>query len=313
MVEEDKSATVDGRPHGALTNSVLIGLSGAADLNHDGVITHAELYDYLQRVSTTGAWSHQPAWSANDKNEKLPAEPVLGGRVKPLQNSVLVATDGNLTVSLEGRASILAGRLVHMKGVSITSGPADLVVHAEEGGYRIYQQGVVSLTEKPLPQDEAIARIAVEPDVRRLVNWTSPTQRAKLQLASYKDDQVTHQGVLFDGQVFKLKLTSSAQIWPLVVDVDVTGVVTVIYPTAAQTEAVPANQLTSLGDEQISGPFGVECLKALAFDREPDGYANWAGQQFAATDPRFQKLLRLAQQGMADTTARLITQSKDAQ
>jgi hypothetical protein len=76
---------------------------------------------------------------------------------------------------------------------------------------------------------------------------------------------------------------------------------------------VSANQLTSLGDEQIGGPFGVECLKALAFDTAPDGYANWAGQQFAATDPRFQKLLRLAQQGMADTTARLITQSKDAQ
>ena len=76
-LERDRNATIDGKPHGVLTNSVLTGLRGQADLNRDGVVTHAELYDYLLRQSMT--WSHQPSWSAAKATANCPSCPSWRG------------------------------------------------------------------------------------------------------------------------------------------------------------------------------------------------------------------------------------------
>ncbi len=324
VLAQDPNATVDGQPHGALTNSVLIGLRGAADANHDGVITHAELYDFLQHAATVGTWSHQPAWSANDNNHQLPADPVLGGRNKPLETSAIAAPAGSVTVCLEGGAAGLAASLAHQPGISLVSGTANLLVRPESGGYRIYQQGVVPITEKPLSEQETLARILAEPDVRTLLNWASPSQHARMQLELHRaialgndhyqvEPQATHQGVLFEGQTFALSLKRSQPVWPLVVNIDVTGYVTVLYPLKTTDDTVSREETTQLGVDGIKSPFGVEFLKAVAFAREPQGYKDWAGQEFPATDPRFQQLMKLVQQSMADTTTRLITQSKDQQ
>src|SRR5436305_4669290 len=41
--------TVDDKPHGALTNTLLVGLTGRADTNHDGKITYDELFRFVRR------------------------------------------------------------------------------------------------------------------------------------------------------------------------------------------------------------------------------------------------------------------------
>ncbi len=42
------SLSIDGRPHGALTDALIRGLRGSADSNHDGRISYRELYNYVQ-------------------------------------------------------------------------------------------------------------------------------------------------------------------------------------------------------------------------------------------------------------------------
>jgi hypothetical protein len=44
-----KWPTVDGKPHGAFTNSLLAGLAGAGDTNRDGSITYDELFRFIRR------------------------------------------------------------------------------------------------------------------------------------------------------------------------------------------------------------------------------------------------------------------------
>jgi hypothetical protein len=312
VLRQNKTATVDGLPHGALTNALLKGLSGEADLNHDGVITHAELYDYLQRVSTADTWSHQPAWSANEANKQFPSQPVLGGRTRAITLAPLPpGHSAYVYVQLEGAASALRQQLA-LPRISVTDQNADLVVRAENGGYRIYERGNISVTENVLSAQDAVARIAVEPDVRLLVNSASASQRARLQIFLYQNGQASHQGVFTEDQTFNLMLESSMPVWALVLDVDVTGVVTVLYPVGEHQDAASSGELLSLGENRVGKPFGVEYIKAFAFDREPVGYQSWAGKQFAAIDPSFKNLLNLTKRATSDTTVRVVSQSKDS-
>src|SRR6185503_3864625 len=49
-----RAKTVDGQPHGALTNALLEGLGGASDTNRDGVLSYGELYEFIRDKVTEG-------------------------------------------------------------------------------------------------------------------------------------------------------------------------------------------------------------------------------------------------------------------
>ena len=57
-LRRNPSLSLDGKPHGYLTEAILRGMSGQADKNRDGVVSHEELYGYLQERAVR--WSHQP-------------------------------------------------------------------------------------------------------------------------------------------------------------------------------------------------------------------------------------------------------------
>jgi hypothetical protein len=238
---------------------------------------------------------------------------VLGGRTdtSPVAFGAIQVRPGPVRVQLESGATALRGPLAGVAGIVLVDTGGDLVVGAEAGGYRLGERSGVLVAEKPLSAPQAVMRIAAEPDVRHLANSTSPSQRARIELAPYQDGARSHQGVFVNGQKFDLMLRSSAQVWPLVVDIDVTGFVTVLYPLPKAKDPVPAGVLLSLGADGVDPPFGVEYLKAFAFDRKPEGYDSWAGQAFPATDSRLKQLLAFTAQGVGDAVYRLITRAGD--
>jgi hypothetical protein len=316
-LSRNPNATRDGKPHGALTNTLLIGLDGAADANHDGVVTHEELYEYALEQSLT--WSHQPAWSANESDRGIATMSVLGGRRTPLAPPTVASAKGDLRVQLEGGAGVLSAQLARVAHVAVVSDQADLIVRASGADYMIYQSGGVPINENPLSAADAVTRIAVEPDLRNLLTAATPTQSAHLQLSLRMAGERVQQGLFYAGQDVDLYLESDAQTWPLIVDVDVTGMVTVLYPRPPEEKSgadpvparSPANPGTNLGTNTASCPCGIEYIRALAFDHRPVGYDNWRGVEFAATDPKLKQLLGLAAQSAGQSTLRIITNSKD--
>jgi hypothetical protein len=183
----------------------------------------------------------------------------------------------------------------------------------------IYQSGGVPINENPLSAAEAVARIAVEPDLRNLLTAATPVQSAHLQLSLRLAGERAQQGLFYAGQDMDLYLESDAQTWPLIVDIDVSGQVTVLYPRPSNekngADPVPARSPdkpgTSLGVNTASCPCGIEFIRALAFDHRPTGYDNWRGVDFAATDPKLKQLLGLAAQSVGQSTLRIVTNSKD--
>jgi hypothetical protein len=314
-LSHNPNATRDGKPHGALTNTLLIGLDGAADVNHDGVVTHEELYEYALEQSLT--WSHQPAWSANESDRGIATMSVLGGRRTPLAPPTVASAKGDLRVQLESGASVLSAQLARVAHVAVVSDQADLIVRASGADYMIYQSGGVPINEKPLSAADAVTRIAVEPDLRNLLTAATPTQSAHLQLSLRLAGERVQQGLFYAGQEANLSLESDVQTWPLIVDIDVSGYVTVLYPRKEDGGAdavparTPANPGTNLGTNAAGCPCGIEYIRALTFDHRPVGYDNWRGVEFAATDPKLKQLLGLAAQSVGQSTLRIVTNSKD--
>ena len=239
--------------------------------------------------------------------------PVMAGRKTPLATIALPRIGGDLRLQLEGAANSLLERFNQVRHVKIVATSPDLIVLAGDGGYRLYQQGGVPINEKPVDAKNAVARAAAEPDVRRLVTWSYPGQRLPLELELFQEGRRTRQGFFLEGQQFNLMLRSGNPVWPLVLDVDVTGHVTVLYPREGPrgTDPVVAGQFQDLGLNGASCPCGIEFLKAFAFVRKPTGYGSWARQSFPATDSRLMQILALAAQGMAEGSLRLITNSKN--
>ena len=105
------------------------------------------------------------------------------------------------------------------------------------------------------------------------------------------------------------------EVWPLVVDVDTTGYVTVLYPRQGEhgAEVLPGGTLARLGKNGVNcvEGCGVEFLKAFAFRQRPIGYESWSGKSFAATDPQLRDLVRFVAQGVGETVLRVITNPKE--
>jgi hypothetical protein len=311
-VRANPSATIDGKPHGQLTDALLAGLRGVADRNHDNVITHAELYEYA--VGRSLNWSHQPSWSADESNRDLPNMPVFGGRVTALSGSAHDEFNGTIRVRLQGAAIALAPRFRAIPTIKLVKGDADLVVRPEAGGYRLYQSGGVPINDKPLNAAATVTRAEAEPEVQRLIAWHHPAQRSNLDLSLWQEGARARRGFFLAGQEFELKLSSDRRIYPLVVNVDVAGQVTVLYPRPGSggTDPVTAGQLASLGVDGVScrDGCGIEFLKAFAFEQKPVGYESWVEGSFPASDPKLRRLVAMASQGLGETTIRVITNAK---
>ena len=97
----DGFKTVDGLPHGAFTNAMLIGLKGAADTNKDGVISYTELYQFTRGLVTRN-FPHTPQFLYSPDDRSGAGSPVFAARsatiaTTPAEPSVLCQKSCNIT------------------------------------------------------------------------------------------------------------------------------------------------------------------------------------------------------------------------
>ena len=314
--ELDPEVLIDQRPRGALSWAVANGLRGAADFDHDGVVTKDELARYVSDVVVTQTEGEQHPRIVSGKIDL--SLPVAGqkARTDPPPQSPPLSLE-ILAVSPE-QARALADRL-HGITLAPPRTPADLTWDVARGELRNGFQDVLVFAGAPTqPSAEttrdyhrvspaggtpgagvtapaaggepSLSRIQAAIDKEALANWlVALTDRQPLGLRLAPRDGVQHGG---DHATLSIGDTAPPP-HLVVVNLGPTGNVNLIYPVAGDPPTLPSGQPYRL-DLTASPPFGAEHFVAFASVRPLDALR----QGVAAIDgqPRLDVLRRLVRE-----------------
>ena len=306
MIKAHEIDTFDHQAHGALTDSLLRGLSGQADTDHNGIITYRELYQFvLQDVQPR--FSQQPQFLAPPSKPELSAKSLFGATEAP-RAVVGMPVSGKVRVKLDVDDVALTARLRALDGIEISQTDFDLRVARERDGYALIH-GSGTVIQQYLRDDLAglMARIALQPQVKALADYTIPKQSFNIAL---RIDPPAKE-VFYLGDRQYIYLTPDVESYLLLVNIDVLGKITVIYPMdKTQTEPIAAGHEVKCVETEIDPPVGTEYLKAFAFRQKPKDFDSWAGRDFLPTQPSFPLLLDMVRRG-ANSQYRFISFSTD--
>ena len=276
--------TVDGNPHGVLTDSLLRVLDGhtPVDTNNDGRWSQIEFYQAV-RSEVQRRFRQTP--------RALPKE---GENTVHLRNrTFFVRSPGSLIQPGEvtqGSKSMIKIRVAdglqdlrlsvsQIEGVEITKKDPDLML--------IKEQNEVVLT---LPNGHPIARFTsfetqrLLDRIRRhlriqpLINLSYPKQQFNVSLELSGPFQ---RSIILEGERFGFEIHTEKSVYALLIDIDPAGAVHVLYPFD-KTEMQPIGPGSSkilAGKCQAFWPFGTETLKLFAFLSRPDELETLMGRQ----------------------------------
>jgi len=293
--------TVDGRPHGAMSNALLAGLDGQADTNADGQLTYQELFHFVQQTVAAESPQH-PQYQYPAEARGLLQQPVFRASTGGGWRSAGANTSGAAPVLVElvGANHELQAMVTSVPGVRQGMSRADYSLRAEShGGYSLNQapKGIEVATFKGTAVDEIKTMLTAIAASRQLTDFRFPLSRGSVSLEADPADQ----GWYFDGQRFTLHGFSTDKGDALLVSVDATGVVSILHPVQGQHRLAAGQKVKLLG-AKVSAPYGTSTLKLFVFDKAPEGldrfYCTQTDQgtrcpEFSASSERFRDLLRV--------------------
>ncbi len=292
--------TIDQRPHGAMTNALLRGLDGAADTDADDLLTYDELYRFVQD-EVSDKHQHMPQLLYPKTRPELVQRPVFEHQRRSFDTAPVTSYQ-HLRVKIDHGLRHLRPRIARLDRVSV----------ADEGSHHVsierQDDGLVTLyhssgdriaggfdDRSPSLLLERIAGIA---QVQALIDLRYPRQHFDLSL-----DLSSGGGFLTPDQLFDITARSDRPAVLLLLNIDKTGTVSVLYPINGRELRATTGLRETFA---VVPPYGTEYLKLFAFRRAPEGLHRWIHRGVGALDPDFDQLLRLLREpGVDSAQARL--------
>lgn len=299
--------SIDGKAHGALTDTLLRVLSGdiKADSNRDGKLDFVELH------AAVGDFMHQRSYGHTPQRLPTVAEDARGvGRralfagTVPQAASAPAATPGaaaTLTLAVHnfGGSSQLAQQLGRIPGIKAApAGSADLNVQLAGSELRVLSRAGDLLSIVPAGDMKAatdqLGR-AIEARV-----WAQRLQRiadaGKRSVPGFEADPGTRGGTFAEGEALRLVLRPDKGGVALIVNVDGAGNVTTLYPAnAAETSPLTAGAAATLPADgssiRVQPPYGTDHVFAFVFDAAPPQLEQLMQLQGLPTSDRLATLL----------------------
>ncbi|MDM8548560.1 caspase family protein [Desulfobacterales bacterium HSG2] len=295
--------TIDGLPHGALTNALLHALRGRGDTNNDRKVTYQELYQYV-KSEVSKEFPHTPQLSSPEGRKGILEQPVFKENVsgRPVREE----TDGTLRIRLRDVDQALAGRIAGIPGVRIVEKRYDILVKGDKKRYVLYLPNDTMLAEIPRKNPDKVAeRLARQVRLKELIRLSFPGQTFNVFM-----DLIEPKGVLVEGDTIGFTIRAEAESHILLINIDPAGYISVIYPyTRAELGKVRELRRPELG--RVKPPnFGTEYLKVFAFRNRPEALRKLMGREFPPDSPLFSELMRMIQQAGSSATLRVKTCAK---
>jgi hypothetical protein len=276
--------TIDGKPHGALTDSLLRLLDGQVqiDTNNDGEWSQMELYTALRSLVQQRFKQTPQALPKQGSNvDKLHTRSFFvrsgGGLATP--TGTPATSKPILRIRIEAQSDRLMSHISKIAGVIIVSDDPDLIITRD--GDRV----VLALPNgHPLCRFTSFDIHQVEERIRRhlriqpLINLVYLQQQFNVEIELIGSYQ---KSIINEDESFGFEISSEKSVYLLLIDVDPSGAVHVLYPfEAAELQPLlPGEKRLLTGKFRAHWPFGTETVKLFAFTHKPQALELFLGKE----------------------------------
>lgn len=298
--------TVDGKPHGAMTDALLRILDGSlpADIDGDGVVSFAEVHRTVTEFMDARSYGHTPQRIPSVAETATAAGRFLNQGTGALTQRPKWPAVRPLSVFVDTAADGHTADLVNRTGLSRASDPkrADLALYVRRGEFHLDNSAGSTVAKSAVQDSSAIkAALSQASYVERLHSIANAGQRAMLE---FEIDPPVFGGNLTIGQSFVLVVKPDRKAHLLVVAVDANGRVTTLYPQSVREQqplaAGERRVIPGPGPQdriEVSPPVGTDYLFALAFDDLPAEYDKVSKiDKFDVFDPAVSRIEQLVRQ-----------------
>ncbi len=291
--------TVDGNPHGVLTDSLLRVLGGQApvDTNNDGRWSQIEFYQAV-RSEVQRRFKQTP--------QALPKE---GENADPLHNRTFfvpsagsISSGGGIPAELRSGLKIrvmddlsnLMAAVSQIEGVKIVETDPDLILVKEQNDIVLtLPNGHPICRFTAFESQRVLDRIRRHLSIQPLIDLSYPRQQFNVSLELTGPYQ---KSIIREDERFGFEIFTEKAVYVLLIDIDPAGVVHVLYPfdNNELQPLAPGSSKILDGKCRAFWPFGTETLKLFAFLNRPDELEKLMGRQdLYPGSPLFETLEKL--------------------
>jgi len=322
--------TIDGRPHGAFTDSLLRILNEeiSADINQDGKITYAELKTSVRNLMRLRGFNHTPqglpplaeddfnlanrvvferkkvraSLAHSDNNKIINNYPLKFNRS---DNSIPVLASNNI-------ASSLRNKLRNNTDISLVKSNYLLEIDASDNNILIKTNAGDQITSLPSTDSKGLDRVIRQQiSIDKLTN--GPYQQSF-------DLDVNFSGVgrgstIVEGQDIGISARASENAYYLIVNINTEGMFNILYPAneieLRLIKAYATLDLPNFGKPQA--PFGREYIIVYAFAKKYPELATLMGKTFSRESSLFNDFSEILEKGntkSARSSLQLVTVKK---
>ena len=296
--ETNPRRTLDGKPHGAFTDSLLRTLRqmGGADANHDGTVSNSELFAAVRARMSAAGYGHSPQILPLRSEDKD-----TGGLLdqaafpSPQQPNVDPGPGigGPLRVEVQGSLPQVTATVRHSGGMVPASESPDLRVARADDMIRLLSAGgdLVFTTDTEAAMIHALRQ---QVWVQQLLRTPNATQRFQIDVGMDGYCGETFE----DGDRLGFSARMDQTAYLLLVDAAPDGTLRVLYPfNERELAAVQGGRAVYVGDIQVGEPFGIDYVVAAGFVTRPPLYDArlLSGAAFQPGSPGYRELVALLQ------------------
>ena len=270
----DPSRTLDGRPHGAFTDSLLRTLRemGGADANHDGTVSNSELFAAVRARMISAAYAHspqmQPLSSEDENTGGLLGQAAFPSPQQPAAAGPELRVGEPLRIEVQGTLPQVTAAVRQSDGLVLASKASDLRVVRTDDVIRLLTAAGDQVFATNL-EGALIHALRQQLWVQQLLRTPNAAQRFQIdvRMDGYCGETFEDNDVLG----FSTRMDETAHL--LLVDAAPDGTLRVLYPYyERELVALQGGQSVQVGNVHVTPPFGIDHVVAAGFIARPPLY-----------------------------------------
>lgn len=303
--------TVDGKPHGALTDAVLRVLDGslAADLNGDGTVSFAELHRSVADFVDQRHYGQSPQRLPTVAETAVSAanRPVFGGlrgrsALNIAESLASVAAKRSITLWVPSELAQVAKPLLQIPNVREpgSNQVADLSLAHDGNGIALLSRSQALI--QSVPQNSVSSLLPFVKQAAFAASLDAIASAGRRAMLDIEIDPAAYGGNFKVGDLLAVVVRPDKAGWLVLVNVDSEGKVSVLYPEISARNLIETRPLSAGEAHFIPGkeprnrivvepPLGTDYLHAIVFDEMPTNLAALAKlQKLDTLDPSLNRL-----------------------